>query len=69
MMAFRKSKLQGQPRKEKANEGNCMSNRSINAVTRKVVKTSEKEERVDFLLFIIPVMIKMLGNDDVCNQL
>lgn len=45
-----------------------MSNRSINAVTRKVVKTSEKEERVDFLLFIIPVMIKMLGNDDVCNQ-
>lgn len=24
-----------------------MSNRSINAVTRKVVKTSEKEERVD----------------------
>lgn len=46
-----------------------MSNRSINAVTRKVVKTSEKEERVDFLLFIIPVMIKMLGNDDVCNQL
>lgn len=41
------SKLQGQPRKEKANEGNCMSNRSINAVTRKAVKTSEKEERVD----------------------
>lgn len=45
-----------------------MSNESIKAVTRKVVKMSEKEKRFDFLLFIIPVIIKMLGNVDVCNQ-